>query len=175
MNNIKASDFIINELQTFIVFFPKTRVRYEFDIAANVHCIEVVPNQVYHLDQDYIKWENNFTDIFIELFPDNNICFFSDDAIVGINNIQFELLGSRYVDLISTIDCKSYINLQQIHILNSSNCLNIENISSSAKVFNSGIASKINQSNINIDPANSLTSIENQNPAFFSNNYPMAA
>jgi hypothetical protein len=42
------------------------------------------------------------------------MCFFSDDAIVGINNIQFELIGSKYVDLISSNDCKPYITLDQM-------------------------------------------------------------
>lgn len=100
---------------------------------------------------------------------------FSDDAIVGINNIEFELIGSKYVDLISTNDCKSYINLEQIHIFNSSIHLNIESISSTTGIFNNGIANQVKQSIIIIDQANSLTSIENQNQALFSINYPMAA
>jgi hypothetical protein len=84
MNNIEATSFIKEALKEFILSFPKTRVRYEFDIDANVHCIEVVPNSIYHLDNDYINWENNFTNSFIQSFPYQNICFFSDDAIVGM-------------------------------------------------------------------------------------------
>jgi hypothetical protein len=175
MNNSEATVFIKEALNNFISAFPKTRVRYEFDIDANVHCVEVVPNSIYHLDNDYINWENSFTNNFIELFADQNICFFSDDAIVGINNIQFELTGSKYVDLISTNDCKSHINLEQIHIFNSSNDLNLESISSTTDIFNNGITNQVKQSNIIIDQANSLTSIENQNQALFSINYPMAA
>tara|TARA_R110000868_G_scaffold386854_1_gene655285 strand:- start:91 stop:624 length:534 start_codon:yes stop_codon:yes gene_type:complete len=175
LNNLEATSFIKEALSGFITAFPNTRIRYEFDIDANVHCVEVVPNDIYHLENDYINWENNFTNNFIVLFPYQNICFFSDDAIVGINNIQFELIGSKYVDLISTNDCKSYINLAQIHIFNSSNYLNLESISSATEVFNNGIASQVKQSNIIIDQANSLTSIENQNQALFSINYPMAA
>jgi hypothetical protein len=175
MNNFEATSFIKEALKEFILSFPKTRVRYEFDIDANVHCIEVVPNSIYHLDNDYINWENNFTNSFIQSFPYQNICFFSDDAIVGISNIEFELTGSKYVDLISTNDCKSSITLEQIHIFNSSNHLNIESISSNTGIFNNGIANQVKQSNINIDQANSLTSIENQNQALFSINYPMAA
>ncbi len=106
LNNLEATSFIKEALSGFITAFPNTRIRYEFDIDANVHCVEVVPNDIYHLENDYINWENNFTNNFIVLFPYQNICFFSDDAIVGINNIQFELIGSKYVDLIST---KEYI------------------------------------------------------------------
>jgi hypothetical protein len=177
MNNLEATSFIKKALKEFIATFPKTRVRYEFDIDAKVHCIEVVPNDIYHLENEYINWENNFTSQFIVLFPDQNICFFSDDAIVGINNIQLEFIGNQYgvVELISTNDCKSYINLEQIHISNRSNDVNNESISSSSEVFNNGIANKGNKSNINLTQPNSLTSIENQDQALFSINFTMAA
>lgn len=110
MSNLEATSLIKEALNGFITNFPKTRVRYEFDINANVHCIEIVPNHIYHLENDYIEWENNFTNNFIALFPEQNICFFSDDAIVGINHIQFELEGSRYVELTSTNDVKAPAN-----------------------------------------------------------------
>jgi len=171
----EATSFIIKGLSNFINSFSQTRVRYEFDIDANVHCIEVVPNQVYHLNNEYIAWENMFTDNFIALFPNHNVCFFSDDAIVGINNIQYEFIGSQYVEIISTSNSKSQILLEQIHIFNSSNVLGIDKISSSNAIFNNSITNKFNQSNIVIDSANSLTTIENQNQALFSINYPMAA
>ena len=97
MNNSinEATSFIWKELNNFIKLFAQARVRYEFDIDANVHCIEVVPNQVYRLNNEYIAWENQITDSFIASFPNQNICFFSDDAIVGINNIDYEFIGSQ--------------------------------------------------------------------------------
>lgn len=175
MSKLEATNFIKDELRAFIIKFPSTRVRYEYDINANVHCIEVVPSEIYHLAESYINWENNLADKFIELYPDQNICFFSDDAIVGIKSVQFELSGSKYKDLLSTNACKSYIDLSQINISNSTNYLDIDTISSSNNIMNNGIAKKVNQSNTVISEANSITSIENQNDAFFSVNYPMAA
>ena len=103
MNSLEATSLIKEALNGFVKLFPKTRVRYEFDINANVHCVEIIPNHIYQLKNDYIEWENNFTNNFIALFPDQNICFFSEDAIVGIKNIQFELEGSRFAQLTSTI------------------------------------------------------------------------
>jgi hypothetical protein len=49
MSNLEATSLIKEALNGFITNFPKTRVRYEFDINANVHCIEIVPNHIYHL------------------------------------------------------------------------------------------------------------------------------
>ena len=109
MSNLEATSLIKEALNGFVMSFPKSRVRYEFDINANVHCVEIIPNYIYQLKKDYIEWENNFTNNFISLFPDQNICFFSDDAIVGIKNIQFELEGSSYAELISTNEGKAHI------------------------------------------------------------------
>ena len=53
---MSAKEFIINELTLFIKAFSKTRVRYEFDESALVHVIEILPNSVYYLDNDYINW-----------------------------------------------------------------------------------------------------------------------
>ena len=53
MSNLEATSVIKEALNGFIINFPKTRVRYEFDINANVHCIEIVPNHIYHLENDY--------------------------------------------------------------------------------------------------------------------------
>jgi hypothetical protein len=88
-SNLEATSLTKEALNGFITNFPKTRVRYEFDINANVHCIEIVPNHIYHLENDYMEWENNFTNNFIALFPEQNICFFSDEGKVPANQGLF--------------------------------------------------------------------------------------
>jgi hypothetical protein len=170
----QATDFIVNNLSDFIKLFPQTRVRYEFDTEANVHCIEVVPNHVYHLNSEYIAWENQLSDSFIELFSNQNICFFSEDAIIGINNIQYEFIGKQYLNIISINDFIP-ITSNLIHVSNSSSNFDIVSLSTSIKVFNTTTTNKINQNNLVIDPANSITSIINQNQSLFFDNYSMAA
>ncbi|OAV66106.1 hypothetical protein Barb4_03037 [Bacteroidales bacterium Barb4] len=94
-----AKQYIRNELEKLIVSFPNVRVRYEYDKNAIVHFVEVVPNEIYHLDNDYIAWENKMTDKFIELFPTQNICFISDDALVGIENEEYVLYRTKYMEI----------------------------------------------------------------------------
>jgi hypothetical protein len=94
--------YIIQELNDFILKFPQTRVRYEYDELSDAHFIEVVPNNIYYLDEAYIAWESDLYDKFIASYPDQNICFISDDAVVGLENIQFELIGSIFEILYST-------------------------------------------------------------------------
>lgn len=90
-------EYIKSELNNFILKFPKTRVRYENDNNSNSHTIEVLPNEIYLLDNNYITWEETFFDTFITQYPNQNICFISDNAIVGLDKIDFEIIGKEYV------------------------------------------------------------------------------
>ncbi len=91
-----SKNFIYTELSLFVKRFAKARVRYEYDQNALVHTIEVLPNEIYNLDKDYIEWENDFFGRFVKLFPTENICFISDDAQVGINIPELVLAGMEY-------------------------------------------------------------------------------
>jgi hypothetical protein len=91
-----SQEYIKNELEIFIKNFPKVRVRYEYDKNADIHFIEVVPNEVYHLDNEYIAWERDMDNEFIKRYPMQNICFISDDALVGIENAEYILCGLEY-------------------------------------------------------------------------------
>lgn len=97
-----ATSFIEKSLHELIELFPQTRVRYEYDVAAQVHSVEVLPNELYASDKDYIVWENELSDRFIALFPDQNLCFISEDALVSIREVQFELKGASF-DVLSEI------------------------------------------------------------------------
>ena len=99
------NEFIISKLQSFIHEFPETRVRYEHDKVSDTHFVEVVPNDVYYLNERYLAWESKMFDEFVDQFPHENIGFKTDDALVGLVNIDFELKGLHF-DLI----CSSSIN-----------------------------------------------------------------
>jgi len=93
------NEFIISKLKSFIHDFPETRVRYEHDKLSDTHFVEVVPNEVYNLSERYLAWESKMFDEFVEHFPHENIGFISDDALVGLENIDFEQKGLLF-DLI---------------------------------------------------------------------------
>lgn len=93
---MKAREYIIEEIKKFILQFSYTKVRYEFDFNSNSHFIEVVPSSVYHDDNEYISWESKMFDDFVAKYPDQNICFISDDAIIGIEKVDFEIAGLNY-------------------------------------------------------------------------------
>jgi hypothetical protein len=111
-----SQEYIILELNDFIVKFPQTRVRYEYDQLSDVHFIEVVPNNVYHLDEAYIAWEIELYDRFISSYPDQNICFISDDALVGLENVQLVLTGSIYDTIYSTSRTETVVEESAIKV-----------------------------------------------------------
>ena len=127
--NMLPYDYIKSELKYFIVEFPKTRVRYENDINSNTHSIEIVPNEIYCLDKNYIDWENNLFNEFINQFPDQNICFISDDAIVGLDKIDFELSGNEYVSMIPNNVINNGLQLKPSSIKSSNNKISINGLS----------------------------------------------
>lgn len=126
-NNMLPYDYIKSELKKFIIEFPKTRVRYENDNNSNTHSIEIVPNEIYRLDKEYINWENGFFIEFINQYPDQNICFISDDAIVGLDKIDFELSGKEYISVDIFIptsysfNTASNLSINNIHIKSKDN------------------------------------------------------
>ena len=92
---MKATDFIINKLNAFVKVFKNAKIRYDFDEKAQVHTIEVVPQYVYD-SNEFENWENSIFDEFVDKYPTQNICFVSEDALVGIENELFSISGEYY-------------------------------------------------------------------------------
>jgi hypothetical protein len=93
---ITSQEYIRKELDAFINVFSSARVRYEYDANAQTHFVEIVPNEIYRLRNDYILWESEMFDKFIALYPTENICFITDDALVGIEHTEYTLYGKNY-------------------------------------------------------------------------------
>lgn len=92
----KSSSFVIDNLKSFVAKFPKVKVRYEIDRVANVHSIEITPRTFLFTDDDILDWKINLFKDFVNLFPFESIGFCSDDALVGIRNVDFEIEGSEF-------------------------------------------------------------------------------
>ena len=98
---MKSKDYIRSKLNSFIENFSQTKVCYQFDENLMTHYIKVVSNSIYHNDKRYIDWELKLYDEFVEIFPGENICFISDDSddiLLDLDNIDYELMGSSFID-----------------------------------------------------------------------------
>ena len=96
---MEAKEYIKKELWEFVKKFSQVRVRYEYHELSNCHFIEIIPNEVYHLNNDYLSWESEMWNNFVNLYPIEGICFISDDALAGIENAELILYGVDYAPI----------------------------------------------------------------------------
>ena len=93
---MESKEFVINELKKFIKQFPRAMVRYEHHEPTNAHFVEVLPNEIYHFDKDYISWENNTWDKFVKEYPCEGFCCFTDNDMFELENVELTLRGADY-------------------------------------------------------------------------------
>ena len=91
---MSSKDYIINALNTFIQVFREARVRYEYDELALVHFIEVTPKHLYD-SEEFCQWEDGIFESFVSEYPNENICFVSDDALCGVENPCYDSMLSE--------------------------------------------------------------------------------
>jgi hypothetical protein len=107
MIKMSAFEFIKTELIDFIQKFQKTRVKVERDMDLNSYYLEIIPSEIYHFNDSYISWEKYFLNKFIVEFPDENLFFITDDSVITLENVCFELTGS---------DFNQYVNVNPVII-----------------------------------------------------------
>lgn len=93
---MNTKNYIIKEINHLVKLFPEAKARYEFDSKASVHVIEVLPFELYHSDKEYLAWEDDVFSRFVKKYPTENICFISEDSIVGINHADYTIVGEKY-------------------------------------------------------------------------------
>jgi hypothetical protein len=95
---MKSSEFIEIELDSFVKNNPMACVKYGYDNTTKMHIVEVTPTSVYD-NENYIDWETEVFSRFIKIYPNEDINFISDDAIVGIEKVKLTLYGEEYVTI----------------------------------------------------------------------------
>lgn len=116
---MRALDFIKTELQNFILQFPKTKAKVESDEDISSYYLEIIPNEIYHFDENYIEWENSFLNRFISAYPQENIFFITDDSIITIETSCFEIVGTLFKPVPNFSSDFTIFNFTpQINILN---------------------------------------------------------
>lgn len=92
---MSAFDFIIEQINCFLLTFTNAKVRYGYDSLAKVHTIEVHPANLF--DQNtFQNWEGSIIEDFIKSNPTENICICPEDKILGVGDLLFEKEGIGY-------------------------------------------------------------------------------
>lgn len=92
---MNVKEYIINHLNNFIEVFNNAKVRYGYDTLAQLHIIEVLPQSVFD-SKEFLDWECDMFDKFVLEYPGEEIGFISEDALVGIDKVDFESEGVLY-------------------------------------------------------------------------------
>ena len=93
---MKSTDFLQLQIDNLVKENPSIKCRYEFDVHSGVHLIEVTPFSMYELNEKYLAFESEIIFSFIDTFPDENICFISDDSLIKISNPTYTKVGALF-------------------------------------------------------------------------------
>ncbi|KAA5532631.1 hypothetical protein F0919_17775 [Taibaiella lutea] len=87
----QIKSFLLEELTKLQKQFCNIKIKYAFNIAIEVHIVEITPDTEYHsndrLDE---SWLNIAMD-FMKRFPNEEISFITDDSILKIKSPEFVL------------------------------------------------------------------------------------
>lgn len=88
-------DYIIGKMSELVNKFTNAKVSYGYDAMADTHLIKVVPEEVSKKDVFY-DWLNEFYLESIKNYPDEDITVFSEDEILNVENLVYEIEGEFY-------------------------------------------------------------------------------
>jgi hypothetical protein len=82
-----VTDFIQSKVSDLLENFSgeSINVGYHFSEISQVHFVKVSPITFYNENINYIKWEERFVNEFESIFPDEMICFLSDDDCLNFD------------------------------------------------------------------------------------------
>lgn len=102
-----SSETMRELLKRLAVEFPSVQLRYQFDAFAETHMVEVSPAHLYDTNTSFKGAQAKLIDEFTGLFPQEGLCFFAPDGIVGIEGEADVFLGfSSDVKMAETIHCQ---------------------------------------------------------------------
>jgi len=85
-----SNDFIKNKIDLLNKSFPNLSIRYQFDLNANMHLIEVMPVLDYENNTEYQNAEAELTFEFEQLFSPETVLFISENSLTKITKPEYE-------------------------------------------------------------------------------------
>lgn len=86
----EKSDLIRNHLFELRNIFPELSFKYKYNPDTSTHIVYVRPLDYFRKNQDYIKYEAEFSYEFDNIFFPEIILFVSEDSLIQISNPKFE-------------------------------------------------------------------------------------
>lgn len=121
-----SNDFLKTELKLIFLTLDGVEIRYEFRKSSQTHIVEVKPKSVFRNSAKYIEMEMELDKKFVELFPDEELLFISNDSLTKITSPE--------------IIYKQKINYEEILVSNSAILVKNENKTYTNKYSNFPLA-----------------------------------
>lgn len=110
-------EFVVAKMKELVKEFDSVRTSYSFHKLSDTHSVEVIPNDLYHNNEDFRNWEVDFVYEFMNLFPNDSICVLTDNSIIAIENVEFFFEGDKfnnYTDCVINSELKILEPLESI-------------------------------------------------------------
>ena len=76
--------FLEKHLSQLTENFPNIECLYKFDNLDDTHIIKIMPKKIFE-SEDYVQYENEIVDNFIQRFPYEGILFISENELIDID------------------------------------------------------------------------------------------
>lgn len=93
---MNPKEFIKNRLNELRNIFPELSFKYKYNPNTSTHIVDVRPLDCYQKNQDYIKYEAEFSFEFDSIFYPETILFVSEDSLTQIKNPEFVFSATQF-------------------------------------------------------------------------------
>jgi hypothetical protein len=100
---MNPKDFIKTRLNESRNIFPELSFRYKFNPNTSTHIVDVRPLDCYKTNDDYIKYEAEFSFEFDNLFYPESILFVSEDSLTQVNNPDLVFNATQFSEVLRTL------------------------------------------------------------------------
>ncbi|MFZ4543421.1 MAG: hypothetical protein ACOYOA_05185 [Saprospiraceae bacterium] len=95
---MNSREFLISKINQIIQQYPQLKAIYEYSVPYDLHLVEFFPADFHENCPELIREESHIIGEFIQLFEDEDVCFFSGDDMLVVENPTYEAKGKDYVE-----------------------------------------------------------------------------
>ncbi|MEO8589811.1 MAG: hypothetical protein ABI432_10610 [Flavobacteriales bacterium] len=95
---MNSSAILRKQLASLAAEFPSVRLRYQFDELAQTHMVEVSPEYLYEVDDNFKSAQAKVIEDFTQQFPMEGLCFIGPNDIIGIEG-ELEVFHGFWSDV----------------------------------------------------------------------------
>lgn len=104
-----SKEFIISRLKVLSMTMPELSIKYRFEEADLMHCVEIKPKSIFDYNPEYLNFEEDLYLGFIGCYPEQSLYFITEGALSPITCTDYESVDGYY----NTIDKQASFQISQ--------------------------------------------------------------